>query len=67
MVAAAKQHDFQEFFGVIDDPRMERRKAHELIDILFLCVAGTLAGCEGPAISRILLGRRCPGVAGLYP
>lgn len=49
MVAAAKEHDFQDFFGVIDDPRLDRCKAHELIDILFLCVAGTVAGCEGPS------------------
>jgi predicted transposase YbfD/YdcC len=49
MVAAAKEHDFQDFFGVIDDPRLDRCKTHALIDILFLCVAGTVVGCEGPS------------------
>jgi predicted transposase YbfD/YdcC len=49
MVAAAKENDFHDFFSVVDDPRLERRKAHALLDILFLCVAGTVAGCEGPS------------------
>lgn len=49
MVAAAKENDFQDFFSVIDDPRLDRCKAHALVDILFLCVAGTVAGCEGPS------------------
>lgn len=49
MLATAKENDFHEFFSVVDDPRRERRKAHALLDILFLCVAGTVAGCEGPS------------------
>lgn len=49
MLAAAKESDFEDFFGLIDDPRLDRCKAHELIDILFLCVAGTVAGCDGPS------------------
>jgi predicted transposase YbfD/YdcC len=49
MVAVAKENGFHDFFSVIDDPRLERRKAHALLDILFLCVAGTVAGCEGPS------------------
>lgn len=48
MVLAAEACDFRSYFESIEDPRVERRKAHELLDILFLCVAGTLAGCEGP-------------------
>jgi predicted transposase YbfD/YdcC len=49
MLAATQGCDFQEFFQGIEDPRVERRKAHGLLDILFLCVAGTLSGCEGPS------------------
>jgi hypothetical protein len=49
MVAVAKENGFHDFFSVVDDPRLERRKAHALLDILFLCVAGTVAGCEGPS------------------
>ena len=39
---------FNELFSVVDDPRIERSKRHELVDILFLCVAATIAGCDGP-------------------
>ncbi|MCI0356497.1 MAG: ISAs1 family transposase [Acidobacteria bacterium] len=49
MLAARQGCDFQRFFGEVEDPRLDRRKAHGLMDILFLCVAGTLAGCEGPS------------------
>lgn len=49
MLAAAKENGFHDFFSVVDDPRRKRRKAHALLDILFLCVAGTVAGCEGPS------------------
>lgn len=49
MLAATKENGFHDFFSVVDDPRLERRKAHALVDILFLCVAGTVAGCEGPS------------------
>lgn len=49
MLAAAKENGFHDFFRVVDDPRRERRKAHALVDFLFLCVAGTVAGCERPS------------------
>lgn len=48
MAEVAQAVDFQDAFRDVDDPRLERRKAHALIDILFICVAGTLAGAEGP-------------------
>jgi predicted transposase YbfD/YdcC len=40
--------DFVEYFATVDEPRIERTKVHSLIDILFICVAGTIAGCDGP-------------------
>ena len=39
---------FTEPFAAVDDPRIDRSKRHELVDILFICVAGTIAGCDGP-------------------
>lgn len=35
-------------FAEVDDPRIERSKQHALVDILFVCVAATIAGCDGP-------------------
>ena len=35
-------------FCAVDDPRLDRSKRHELVDILFVCVAATIAGCDGP-------------------
>ena len=40
--------DFREYFGNVEDPRMDRTKSHQLIDILFISVAATIAGCDGP-------------------
>lgn len=34
-------------FSVLKDPRIERNKKHELIDIIFLVVSGVLSGAEG--------------------
>ena len=39
---------FTVLFSSVEDPRIERSKRHELIDILFICVAATIAGCDGP-------------------
>ena len=41
--------DFVDCFSNVEDPRIERTKWHALIDILFISVAGTLAGCDGPS------------------
>jgi predicted transposase YbfD/YdcC len=41
--------DFENFFAEVSDPRIERSKSHRLLDILFIAVAGTIAGCEGPS------------------
>ena len=32
-----------------EDPRVDRTKWHSLTDILFICVAVTIAGCAGPS------------------
>lgn len=40
--------DFLDHFAIVDEPRIERTKIHGLTDILFICVAGTIAGCDGP-------------------
>ena len=41
--------DFTSHFSDVHDPRIARSKAHQLIDILFISVAGTIAGCDGPS------------------
>lgn len=41
--------DFTSHFSNVNDPRIDRSKAHRLIDILFISVAGTIAGCDGPS------------------
>ena len=41
--------DFTSHFSNVDDPRIDRGKEHQLIDILFISVAGTIAGCDGPS------------------
>jgi predicted transposase YbfD/YdcC len=39
--------EFQEIFGRIEDPRVDRRKLHKLIDIIALGILGTMAGAQG--------------------
>ena len=36
--------DFVDHFSSVEEPRLDRTKRHELIDVLFVCVAGTIAG-----------------------
>lgn len=40
---------FVDCFSNVEDPRVERTKWHALIEFLFISVAGTLAGCDGPS------------------
>lgn len=40
---------FVDHFSNVDEPRLDRKKRHELLDILFISVAGTIAGCDGPS------------------
>ena len=41
--------NFVDLFSSVEEPRMDRTKRHDLIDILFISVAGTIAGCDGPS------------------
>jgi predicted transposase YbfD/YdcC len=47
-MAATLSLDFTSHFSDVEDPRVDRSKVHQLIDILFISVAGTIAGCDGP-------------------
>lgn len=38
---------FKESFGSIEDPRVERTKLHNLLDIIALGILGTMAGAQG--------------------
>ena len=48
MTATADSLDFRPHFASVDDPRINRRKYHQLLDILFISVAATIAGADGP-------------------
>ncbi len=48
MTLAIDSEGFECYFSMVDDPRMDRTKMHGLIDILFICVAATIAGADGP-------------------
>ena len=39
--------DFIEHFSIIPDPRIERCKKYNLIEILFLCMAAVVCGASG--------------------
>ncbi len=39
--------DFMSHFGSIPEPRTERCRRHELMDILFLSISAILCGAEG--------------------
>ena len=36
-----------EHFSKLEDPRVDRNKKHELIDVVVLCVCAVLSGAEG--------------------
>ena len=36
-----------EHFSKLEDPRVDRNKKHELIDVVVLCVCAVLSGSEG--------------------
>jgi predicted transposase YbfD/YdcC len=48
MTVAAPSLDFRSHFACVDDPRIDRTKYHALMDILFISVAATMAGADGP-------------------
>lgn len=49
MTTAVPVLDFRHYFASVEDSRLNRTKDHQLLDILFISVAGTIAGCEGPS------------------
>ena len=36
-----------EHFSKLEDPRVDRNKKHELIDVIVLCVCAVVSGAEG--------------------
>jgi predicted transposase YbfD/YdcC len=48
MTAVAQSFDFRSHFARVEDARINRSKRHQLIDILFISVAATIAGADGP-------------------
>lgn len=38
---------FKEIFGAIEDPRVDRTKLHNLLDIIALGILGVMAGAQG--------------------
>ena len=49
MTIATDSLGFGNHFGIVEDPRIERTKSHQLMDILFISVAATIAGADGPS------------------
>ena len=43
----ARSRSMVEHFAEVSDPRVERTKQHELVDILCLAVLAVIAGAEG--------------------
>jgi predicted transposase YbfD/YdcC len=47
------------FFESLDDPRHTRNRQHLLVDVIVICVAAVICGCDGPtAIHRWAVARR---------
>ena len=46
MTSEAANSQFHRFFGSVTDPRIARTRRHELLDILFIALAGMLSGAE---------------------
>lgn len=49
MTIATDSLGFENHFGIVEDPRIDRAKCHRLMDILFISVAATIAGADGPS------------------
>lgn len=39
-------NEFKEIFGLLQDPRVERTKKHELLDIIAIGILGTMARAQ---------------------
>ncbi len=48
MINAAAPLNFRFIFATVEDPRINRSKRHQLMDILFINVAATPTGADGP-------------------
>ena len=48
MTVALESRDLCSCFEIVQDSRIDRTKDHLLIDILFVSVAATIAGADGP-------------------
>ena len=48
MTVAIDSRDLCSCFEIVEDPRIDRTKDHLLNDILFISVAATIAGADGP-------------------
>ena len=61
-VAVAQQIDvgsIASYFESLDDPRHERNRKHLLVDVILICVAAVICGCDGPtAIHRWAVARK---------
>ena len=54
-----------EHFSMLEDPRIDRNKCHELIDIIVLSVSAMASGADGWKASRILVKPNWRGYASL--
>jgi hypothetical protein len=50
-VSQVSEH-LQGYFNEIEDPRVERSRAHELMDILMISILAVIAGAKGGKTSR---------------
>ncbi len=41
------KHSLQSMFEAIEDPRVDRTKRHQLLDIIIIAILGVLCGVEG--------------------
>lgn len=48
MATTIPSPDFRTHFAGVEEPRINRSKVHQLMDILFISVAATIAGADGP-------------------
>jgi predicted transposase YbfD/YdcC len=49
MKMATDARGFAHYFSDVEDSRIDRAKMHKLVDILFISVAATIAGADGPS------------------
>ena len=42
-----KAHDLATIFAAVKEPRIERTKQHQLVDIIIIALCGVICGAEG--------------------